>query len=145
MTTTPTLNGRIIRQAERATRALLDNLLATTGTTFHQSVVLNNLAAAGATLPEAELVHRVAVGLTVPDADARATIDELVDLGLTERSGEPVTVAFTPAGRSRQNGIQAATDELIAGLYGDLPPADLATTAQVLTLVTERATSRLAG
>jgi hypothetical protein len=145
MTTTPTLNGRIIGQAERATRALLENLLATTGIGFQPWVILTNLATAGATLPEAELVHRVTVGLTIPDADARATIDELVELGLTERSGVDGTVSLTPAGQARHDGIQGAVNELTAGLYGDLPPADLATAGQVLTLVTERARARLAG
>ena len=38
---TPTLTGQDIGQAERATRALLDAVLAETETTFHQSVVLN--------------------------------------------------------------------------------------------------------
>jgi DNA-binding MarR family transcriptional regulator len=144
MTTTPTLNGRIIGQAERATRALLENLLSTTGIGFHRWVILTNLATAGDTLPEAELVDRVAVGLTIPDADVCATIDELVELGLTERSRADGTVSLTPAGQARHDGIQAALTELTAGLYGDLPPADLATAAQVLTLVTERARARLA-
>ena len=44
MADTPTLNGQDIGQAERATRAVLDALLAETSTSFQSWVTLNVLA-----------------------------------------------------------------------------------------------------
>ena len=45
----PPLNGQDIGQAEHATRAVLDRLLARTGTQFRGWVILNLLAAGGGT------------------------------------------------------------------------------------------------
>jgi hypothetical protein len=45
MTITPTLNPRVIGQAESAHRSILDRILARTGTTFPQWVALTGAQA----------------------------------------------------------------------------------------------------
>jgi hypothetical protein len=67
---TPTLNGQLIGQAERVTRALLDRLLADTGITFTQWVALNVTATAD---PD-DLENQVAGGLRIAPAEAGAAI-----------------------------------------------------------------------
>ena len=72
--TGPTLNGRDIGQAEHATRAVLDRLLARTGTQFHGWVIINLLAASGGALGEDELTAPLG-GLDSPAT--RSLIDSL--------------------------------------------------------------------
>jgi hypothetical protein len=76
MSTTPSLNGQVIGQAEYATRAILDGLLARTGATFHQWVALNVTAVNGAIIARDELVDRMTGGLKIDDSTVRATVDE---------------------------------------------------------------------
>jgi hypothetical protein len=140
--TTPTLNGQLIGQAQLATRAVLDQLLAETGTPFVQWVVLNVLATSGGTLPRSELVDRVASGLKVDESDARGALGELVAARFVE--DDDSTARLTGPGAARYGQIQAGIDAITARLYGDLPPADLAAAARVLTIVTERANASLA-
>ena len=63
MTTTPTLNGQDIGQAESAVRALLNRLLARTGTQFHGWVILNLLGRGSGPLGEEELTGQIVHGL----------------------------------------------------------------------------------
>lgn len=143
MSDTPTLTGQDIGQAERATRALLDRVLADVQTTFHQSVVLN-LTANALAPPEVEaLVTRMAQGLKVDPSSARSAIDELITGALASSSGEPASLALTPAGEARFATIRRGIDQIAERLYGDLPPEDLATTHRILAIVTERANAEL--
>ena len=57
----PALNGQDIGQAEHATRAVLDRLLARTGIQFHSWVIINQLAASGGALGEDELTGRITI------------------------------------------------------------------------------------
>jgi hypothetical protein len=141
MSTTPVLNGQIIGQTEHATRALLESLLAKTGTTFHQSVALNQTAAAGGTITLEALTSAMVHGLKIDAATAIATVASLADAGLVT-GGD--TVAFTEAGRDRQAGIRAGITEVTARLYGDLPQSDLEIAARVLITITDRANAQLA-
>jgi DNA-binding MarR family transcriptional regulator len=142
MTTTPTLSGLVIGQAERATRAVLDSVLATSGTTFEQWVALRSLHVAGGHLAESDLLERMAGGLRVQGAPATQAIDQLVEQGLFGR--EATTVAMTVAGQARHDAISGALDVVVGRLYGDLPAEDLATAGRVLSLVTERAKAEVA-
>jgi DNA-binding MarR family transcriptional regulator len=140
MSDTPTVTGQDIGQAERATRALLDAVLAETQTTFHQSVVLN--------LPSPaefdSLVQRMTHGLKIDRPTAFSAIDEVVAKGLASRSGHPESLAFTTAGDRRFRAIRRGIDRIAERLYGDLAPEDLATTHRILAIVTERANAELA-
>jgi hypothetical protein len=131
---TVTLNGQIIGQAERATRAVLDRLLDRLGTPFEQWVALNLTAGSGP-LPAAELAGR----LRIPLASAAAALSALTADGLLASDG-----TLTPAGRDRHAEILAGLAEITDRLYGDLPAGDLAVAGRVLTLVTARATAELA-
>jgi DNA-binding MarR family transcriptional regulator len=132
---TPTLNGQLIGQAERVTRALLDRLLAGAGITFTQWVTLNVTATAD---PD-DLETQVAGGLRVAPAEARAAIATLVERGLLRPEG-----GLTTAGRSRYEEIAAGIAEISRRLYADLPADDLAAAARMLAAVIGRAQSELA-
>lgn len=128
--TTP-LNGQIIGQAERTTRALLERLLAGNGTSFDQWVALTS-AADGT-------VSTLADSLRIAPAEAQRIIDGLAAAGLLTESG-----TLTPSGRERRGQISAGIAGITQRLYGDLPADDLIVAGRVLTLVTERARAELA-
>jgi hypothetical protein len=126
--TTP-LNGQIIGQAERATRAVLDRLLA--DMPFTDWVAINLSATGG---PD-DLAGRLATGLRIDPAPILAG---LVDAGLLTAGG-----ALTPAGRARYDDISAGLADITARLYGDLSAEDLAVAGRVLITVTNRARAEL--
>jgi hypothetical protein len=147
MTQTPTLNGQDIGQAEHATRAVLDRLLARTGTQFHGWVILNQLAAAGGTLGEDDLTGRITHGLKIGADVVHAAAAELAWPGLISRAPAAAggtQVALTPAGTARFEQIQGGIGQVTQLLYGGLPEADLAIAHRVLATVTERANAELA-
>ena len=143
----PTLNGQDIGQAERATRAVLDRLLARTGTQFHGWVIINLLAAGDGALGEDELTGRVTHGLKIGEDAVHAAAAELAWQGLISREpaagGEP-QVALTAAGTARFEQIQDGIGQVTQRLYGGLPESDLAIAHRVLATVTERANAELA-
>jgi DNA-binding MarR family transcriptional regulator len=144
MSDTPTLTGQDIGQAALATRAVLDVLLAESGTTFHQSVALNLLANA----PSAEqdgLVRQLSHGLKIDPSTAVGVVDGLAAEGLVARSGHPANLTLTPTGDARHRQIRHGIDQITERLYGDLPHEDLATAHRILAIVTERANAELAG
>jgi hypothetical protein len=143
----PVLNGQDIGQAERATRAVLDRLLARTGTQFHGWVILNRLAAGDGRLGEDELTGRITQGLKIGEDAVQAAAAELAWQGLITR--EPAAagatqVALTPAGMARFERIQGGIGQVTQRLYGGLPETDLAIAHRVLATVTERAHAELA-
>jgi hypothetical protein len=129
-----TLNGQVIGQAERATRAVLDRLLDRLGTPFEQWVALNLTATSGP-LTAAELAGR----LRIPLAPAAAALAALAADGLLAADG-----TLTAAGRDRHGRITEGLTEITDRLYGDLPAGDLAVAGRVLTLITARASAELA-
>jgi DNA-binding MarR family transcriptional regulator len=143
MTDIPTLNGQDIGQAERATRALLDAVLAQTDTPFTNWVVLNMLANAGGGLERDELVTRTAGGLRIGAPAIVTALDELLTGGFVTTTDD-VRIVLTADGEARFARIRAGVDRIAERLYGDLPIADLATAHRVLALVTERANAELA-
>ncbi|MEU4264472.1 hypothetical protein ACYCCF_28140 [Streptomyces argenteolus] len=140
--TTTTVDGRIIGQAHYATRALLESLLARSGTTFHQAVALNATADSGGTTERARLTDRMTGTLKTDAETAGAAIDSLVADGLLADAGS--RLELTASGRALQDGIRTGTAGITARLYADLPAEDLAAAGRVLTVVTERANAALA-
>ena len=142
---TPSLNGQVLGEAERATRAVLDRVLARSGLTFHDWVVLN-IAGAGP-VGRDHLVARMTHALKIDEVAVLDAVTELTGRGLVEAgpSGEVSLVTLTGAGRARHGEIRAAVDEITTRLYGDLPADDLATAGRVLTVITARANAELAG
>jgi hypothetical protein len=146
MSTTPTVNGQVIGQAHYATRAVLEGLLARTGTTFHQSVALNATADSGAAVDRTQLITRMTGTLKIAEPVALATIAELTVSELMETlPGDDTRLRLTDAGQTLNREIRTAVGELTARLYADLAADDLATAGRVLTLVTARANAELAG
>ena len=125
------MNGQIIGQAERATRAVLDVLLADNDTSFEQWVALN-LAATGSTRDE--IIARMTTVLRLD----RSTVDGLLTAPFFA-DGD-----LTDAGRERYQRIADGLAVITARLYGGIPAEDLATAARVLTTVTDRANAELA-
>jgi hypothetical protein len=136
--TTTALNGQILGQAERATRAVLDGLLAEIGTPFLEWVGLN-LLATGGPQPVDDLVEQVRTGLLEPVDHVRAAVGHLLADGLV--AGSPL--ALTPAGAARQAAIRERIAAVTGALYADIPAEDLATAGRVLRTVTERARATL--
>jgi len=122
--TAPTLNGAVLAGAERATRAVLDRLLARTGTPFHHYLALNLTAAQGGTVQRDQLVARLVGGLKLEPATISADLDAAERVGLL--STEAGVTSLTEAGRDRFAQITAATNEVTARIYADLPAEDLA-------------------
>ena len=138
-TTQPALNGQIIGQAERSTRAVLERLLAESGTPFHQWVTLNLLG--GAPHSEPELVEHLSSGLLIDRAAAQAAVDAARSAGLIVGVDD---VVFTATGQDRFDAITAGIAGITKRLYSDLPHEDLVIARRVLESLTERARTALA-
>jgi hypothetical protein len=146
MTTTPTLNPKVIGQTERALGALMDRVLATTGGTFHHWVALTLTTAAGGTIDRDQLLSRMTGTLKLDDATALAAVAGLTAAQLlADQPGEGPRVGLTEAGQERYRQLRTAIDQVTARLYGDLPAEDLATSGRVLGVLTTRANTELAG
>ena len=140
MSEAPTLNGQVIGQTERATLALLDALLAETGTSFESWVTLNLLGTDG-DVPTDVLVDQLVAGLRIDEPTARETVDEVRQAGL---AGDGALVQLTADGRARYEHISSGINQIARRLYGDLPQEDLATARRVLETVADRARAELA-
>lgn len=136
-----TLNGRVIGQAERATRTLLDVRLQGSGLAFEEWVALNQVEAGAGAYPD--VVARLAGGLKVDDATARDAVDSVRRLGLADEA-DTGDLALTAAGRERFDAVIGEIETITARLYGDVPAEDLEVAGRVLTLLTERANAELA-
>ncbi|WP_127356919.1 hypothetical protein [Actinacidiphila soli] len=146
MSTTPTVNGQVIGQAHYATRAVLELLLARTGTTFHQSVALNATADSGAAIYRDQLIARMTDTLKIDDSTALAAIAELTGSELMETvPGDESGLRLTDTGQALNREIRTAISEITARLYCDFSADDLATAGRLLTVITARANAELAG
>ncbi|MHA6765446.1 hypothetical protein [Streptacidiphilus sp. PAMC 29251] len=145
MSTIPTVNGQVIGQAHYATRAILELLLARTGTTFHQSVALNATADSGAVINREQLITRMTGTLKIDDSTARAALAELTGSALMEAvPGDESGLRLTDAGQTLNRRIRTDLAEITARLYADFSADDLATAGRLLTVVTARANAELA-
>jgi hypothetical protein len=137
----PPLSPQVIGQAESALGALLEPLLARTGITFQQWLVLTVTAASGASIERGQLAARISNARKVDGATVQAAIADLAAAGVVTADG-PVTL--TDAGRARYQGIRGALEEITSRLF-DFPAEDLATAGRVLSIITSRANAVLAG
>lgn len=145
MTTAIPVNGQIIGMAHYATRAVLERLLATTGTTFHQSVALTATADKGGTIERRQLVERMTGAMKLDVSVVEQTLSELTSAGLLEEQpGDRPLLALTAAGEALERDHRTGVARATAALYADLPAEDLATAGRVLTEVTARANAVLA-
>jgi hypothetical protein len=140
MTQAPTLNGQVIGQAERATRAVLEVLLAETNTPFVNWVSLNLIAAQGEIAIDG-LVDQLVSGLRIEESEARSAIDDLVHASLVTVID---LVRLTPQGLERYQRISDGITEITRRLYRDLPHDDLVVARRVLETLIDRARAELA-
>ncbi len=138
---TPMLNPQITGKAERALGAILERLLARTGTSFPQWTILAATAANGGSADREQLVGAIADG-QIPESAVLAAIAELTAAQLLATGPGP-RIRFTEAGQARYGQIRAAIDEITARIF-DFPAEDLATAGRVLTVVASRANAELA-
>ena len=139
---TPALNGQVIGQTQHAIQAVLDTVLVETETSFHQWVLIRQVALSGGSIARADLVDALTDGLKIETAVAVGVLDEVVGLGLVDALGD--AVVLTETGHDRYERIASAGAQITVRLYGDLPPEDLETTRRVLTIIRERANAELA-
>jgi DNA-binding MarR family transcriptional regulator len=137
----PMLNPKITGKAERALGAILDRLLARTGTSFTQWTVLAVTAAKGGSAGRDQLVAAIADG-KIPESAVLTAISELTAAQLLE-IGLEQQVQLTETGRARHRQIQAAVEEITSRIF-DFPADELATAGRVLTTVASRASTELA-
>jgi hypothetical protein len=140
---TETLTGQDIGQAAAATRAVLERLLAETGTSFQGSVILKVLADNGSAAGQDQILDRLMHGLKITEEPVLAALDELTRTGLVSRTPDG-QVELTPAGGSRNRQVRDGVGRITERLYGDVPTEDLVTARRVLVAVTERANAELA-
>jgi hypothetical protein len=140
MTQAPTLNGQVIGQAERATRAVLEVLLAETNTPFVNWVSINLIAAQGEIAMD-ELVDQLVSGLRIEESEARSAVDDLERASLVTVTDR---VRLTPQGLEHYQRISDGIGEITRRLYRDLPHDDLVVARRVLETLTDRARAELA-
>jgi hypothetical protein len=148
--TTPILlDSRLIGRAHYAVRALLDRELSRTGTTFHQSMALNAVAAEGGTAETDRIVELLTSTLRIDGTTARDTVAELLATELLEPL-EPLLpeqsprVALTGTGRAEQARLAAVAAEFGPRVYGGIPAEDLAVAGRVLAEVIAQANAAYA-
>jgi DNA-binding MarR family transcriptional regulator len=142
MSQEPTLTGQDIGQAEKATRAVLDGLLADANTRFHEWVAIRLIAKSGGSLDHTDVVNQMVHGLKITAEDATSTLAalEAADLVRTDAA----SVVLTSSGSAVFDQINAGVQQVTEHIYGDIPVADLVTARRVLAIVTERANAILA-
>ncbi|MEU7072106.1 MarR family transcriptional regulator [Streptomyces narbonensis] len=142
----PSANGRVVALAFFAARAVLEGVLTRHGVTYHQSVTLRAVVAAGGSMGRDELVVEVNGSLKTDESVVRGVIEELTAAKVLEEDPSDTSrLRLTDAGRELDTVTSAESAEISARLYADIPAEDLATAGRVLALVTERANAELAG
>jgi len=144
MSTDAAFTPRLIGETEKTLNAILDRRLTEADLTEQHWITLTLAVVSGGSIDRGELVRQVSNGAKFREDDVQARVSELIARQLLGDSSSPV-VTLTDAGKELHGRIRSANVELTERLWGDLPAADLATTARVLTIVHERAESELRG
>ncbi|MFF5921020.1 winged helix DNA-binding protein [Streptomyces flavochromogenes] len=144
-TTAPRANGRVLALAHHAARVLLEGVLTRHGMTFHQSVTLRAVVAAGESIGRDELVADVTGSLKIDASVVSGVIEELTAAKALEADpAEPARMRLTDTGRELYEVTSAESAEISARLYAGIPDEDLVVVGRVLTLITDRANAELA-
>jgi predicted ArsR family transcriptional regulator len=131
----PTLTPRVIGETEKTLNAFLGRLLAGTGVTEPQWVILSVAVTSGGSVTP----DQVAFALKLTEAQARDQLGQLTAAGYLTGG-----TSVTQRARDLFTRVRAATQEITERLWGDLPTEDLATAGRVLSIITERANAELA-
>ena len=142
---TATLNPQILGQAEAAHRAVLDRILAGSGTTYPQWVTLALAGRSSEPLTRAVLQERVATALKINAGTAARAVADLDAQGLLETHPDSAeTVGLSASGRRLHDDIRQDIDEIMTRVYAGLDPADLEAAGRLLLTLTHRASDELA-
>lgn len=136
-TAPPPFLGQLIGQAERATRAVLDDLLHRLGVPFDAWVALRQAVVAGGDVGRSTLMG-VLQASGIDATRAGAALDLLASSAWTE-SGPGDRVAVTRRGQALHDEIAASITSTSERLYGHLPVDDVATLRRCLTEIIRRA------
>ena len=137
----PPFGTQLIGQTEKTLNAILARLLAGTGLTEPQWVVLT-VAVMGGAAESDQFAARVADALKLNDSDARAIVTSLVTNGFLEVTNG--LVKATSMGEELQTRVRTSVGQITERLWGDFPAEDLATAGRVLAGVLNRANAELA-
>jgi len=140
MSAPSTLTGQDIGEAQGAVRALLDGILAITGTTGNEYIALRVLSVRGPYASAAQLGEFLAgqAQLDLDPAGADKLLSGLQAQGLATSGDGPIQL--TEAGRARYAELGQAIVPTTKRLYADIDPNDLAVAHRVLGQVVETAT-----
>ena len=130
----PTLTPRVIGETEKTLNAFLGRLLAGTGVTEPQWVILSVAVTGGGSITP----QQAAFALKITEPQAGDQLHQLTAAGyLTDGN------SVTQRARDLFARVRTATHEITERLWGDLPAEDLATAGRVLSIITERASAEL--
>jgi DNA-binding MarR family transcriptional regulator len=133
--------GQQLGETARATRILLDGILAEEGTTFARWVALNTLGTQGPAIPREHLLGDLAAGLQTDNPAIAGLLAELAadDLIATANgvAGEPITL--TPAGDARYQHLRQVVQRTSQRVLNGIDPDDLQAALRVLTQVKAQA------
>jgi DNA-binding MarR family transcriptional regulator len=138
---TPPSLTQLVGQAEQAFGALMRQVLAETGGTFHQWVTLSVLAGSGGTLAGTSLYDRVTGALKIDRALVQTAVDELTAGGYVSDGEE---ISLTDTGRSRFGLLRGAIQAATAPLYEGMSDDDVVVAGRVLKEMTARANALIA-
>lgn len=145
MTDAAILNGRQIGEAQRATSAVLDLLLAEIGITFDRWVVLNAVATESLPAEVGLLVPALSAAFDATDETVQFMLDE-AESGhhvrvVSAPSGDPAAarVELTAAGEVLHERSRTAIGELTAELSAGIRRRDLETAGRVVVEITREA------
>lgn len=132
---------QLLGRTEKALNALLIRELAGTGLDEHRWIALT-LTVAGGAGSDSDVTGRIAGALQVDRATAGARLAELAASGLVRTGDGEITA--TAQGVALRGRIVAATAQITAQLWGDLPPGEVEVAGEVLRTVLSRAEVALA-
>jgi hypothetical protein len=139
---TPTAFGpSLIGQTEKALDAILVRELTGTGLSPAGWVILKLAGAAGGRLGRQDLIDLAKAQAKFDPEKSAVEIESALSLGLLDADRDEVVL--TPAARELQARVVGTTDAIRGRLWGDLPEADLAAAARVLSTALTRANAEL--
>jgi hypothetical protein len=143
MSAPSTFTAKLLGQTEKAANALLQRILAGHDLTEPQWVTLSVAMTNEGPVTNDELVGQVSSAAKFSRADVEADVSSLSSRGLLAVEG-PGGLSVSERGRATFSDVRTSTTGLAERLWGDVDPADLATSARVLSAILAHADEELA-
>ena len=136
------LFGQTVGEAQRALRALADDVFDAAGTTFESWLVLNTLATQGPAIPGETLRRDLAYALSVPPnavLDLIAQVESAGYIGFNLGASAGGQISLTPDGVDFHRRLRESIARVSARTLAGIDPRDVETTVNVLQTVKEQA------